>query len=496
MKLTKSFGLAASSPLAEIVSGAAFRPRAGDVSAVLAERFAQKPLLLLMLARDRAATLRVSYSPQGVPKIGESRQVLRKEGGLASVLRAEALASGTTWVLVVLATGWQAELGLRSTRSGEASHDPFERYRLAAEHPDYFVPQPRAEYVYAPVDHPTLDRSIVFSFRRRELETVLLEVQAAGLEVAGVRLGIASLLERWMREEGEKALERDVLLTDGTSVLLLNAGGGDFGRTSLDEQDNRPALRQVSSRPNDVAQDLVRLVKDNDARPLVFLGPSELFEMLKESVGESLPEVRRPEREDLHDSVFASLSSAVLHDCVPSPRAERKPLPRRLRFWANATLLLSGAALLGGALFAWHACEAEARLSHSKERLAEIQSRRQSAERGRAEELSELTKAKQLRDWVLSGYHAQAFAHRLLNVMPPGVSLERIAAQLDEGSPQLSLEFSLLGGDEAQVSAARAIEREVLAMGCQIGERHQASSSSSVEHRWRLILPGEKGGRS
>jgi hypothetical protein len=464
----------------------------------LKDRFAGKPLLLVMVARERAATLRVSFDRSGNPCLGESRQIVaRHPGELGRVLQAEARASGSSWALIVLALGWQAELGLRSARSAP-DFRPIDRFLIPAERPELFVSQPRADLAYAVVDHPVLDRSVIFACKRKDLDAVVQEVGSAGLGVAGVRLGVASQVELWLEVAGDKALERDVLVSDGMSVLLLNAKDGDFSapvQAAAGAGGSPP--RQASARPNDVAQDIARFVRDNGMRPLVVIGPAEITSTFPNTTSLQDIDVLRPEEPRLHDSALASLAAEVRHDLKPGLLEERPAIPAKWRPWTIGYFASLIAVVLLTAFFLFRACEEERACATATRRQQEAQCRETAALGALAENAKEKTRACDLRDWVASGYHAQSFLHLILRELPEGVSLDRISAQLEGAGPQLSLEFALLGGEELQIAATRAIEKAVLALNCQVGERHTPApfSGAGLAYRWRLILPAETGRR-
>jgi hypothetical protein len=484
------------SPFFELLTGSAHQPKPADATVPLKDRFADKPLLLVMVARERAATLRVRFNRKGEACLGESRQIVAKQPGeLGRALQAEAQASGASWALIVMALGWQAEIGLRSARSPSESK-PIDRFRLPADRPDLFVSQPRADLVYTVVDHPLLDRSIVFACKRKDLDPVIQEVESAGLGVAGLRLGVASQVELWLEIGRDKALTRDLLVSDGMSVLLLNTKDGDFSapaHASGAVPESPP--RQASARPNDVAQDMARFVRDNGARPLLNIGPAEIASTFPLTTSLQGIDVMRPEDARLHDSALASLAAEVCHDLRPNLLEERPLISAKWRPWMMAYTSLLIAVISLSACFAFRACEQERACEIALQQIREAQRREALALGALEENAKERTRACDLRDWVSSGYHAQRFLHHILRQVPDGVSLDRIAAQLEGTGPQLSLEFTLIGGEELQVAATRAVEKAVLAMDCQIGERHTPSpvSGAGLAYRWRLILPAEMG---
>jgi hypothetical protein len=447
-----------------------------------------------LVARERAATLRVRFDATGTAQVSGGRQLgTRQTGELGRLLETEARSCGATWVLVIVSLGWQAEIGRRAARSPE-DQTKFERHRIAQEAPELLVAQAHPERVYAAVDHPDLDRSIVFSCKRRELETLVQEVEAAGLGLAGIRLGVASQFEYWLQANVGRALTSDILVSDGMSVLLVNTCDGDFCSPPSEKE---AAPRQASSRPNDAAQDGARFVRDNEGRPCVFLGPEEFMALLVSRDG-AFPEIQllRPEEPRLHDPALAALSPQVLHDFNPRFQHERpalSPLWRRALVGTGFTVLAMG---LCCAALAWNAVDDEAAASRASESARATRLRQEQAALLEKEMERDRDRALELREWLLSGYHAQSFAYRLLSSVPEDVCLDQVFAKLDESSPQLSLEFTLRGAEEARVRALRGMERCVLSLGFRVGERRSLSAnpSSGYGHRWRLILPtGQEG---
>ncbi len=479
-------------PLAELLSGAAYRPRAADATVPLAERLAGCAVLVLAVARDRAATLRVRFEDGQARKLGESRQfALREKGDLARALAAEADAAGAEWVVVVMTLGWQAQIASRTAR--QPGEDAFERFRLLRDEPEFLVSQAKPDHVYAAVDHPVLDRSVVFSCRRKEVDEVLAEVREAGLGVAAVRLGVASQLEHWMAGHREHSLESDLLITDGMSVLLVNAYDGDLLTVGRQGREGNPVPRQASSRPAEVPRDMARFLKDNGDRPVRYLGPGELLETL----GAAQPCPLEAETGDAMatDAVMAALSGLVAHDLNPGLKAERRALPHAWRRWiwtglaaevALAVALVAGSCAAVGARFDADAARRALRESEGQMAALRLESEGMRTQLGQAEEM---------RSWIGTNYHAQRLMTRILENLPPGVALESVSARLDESSPQMSLEFVLLGGDDAQIATTRALERAVLGLDFQIGERAAPiQGGRGRSYRWRLIMPVMTGG--
>jgi hypothetical protein len=471
------------SPLGELLCGTAFAAHPGDPALSLSERFEGQPLLLALMAKDRCAILKLRFAGGSCEALGLAQQVmLRQPGELAAALAREAAEVQARWVVFSLATGWQAVLSSRSARAC-VPDDAFEGHRLLREQPDLFLSKPSPDFLYAAVDHPTLDRSLVFGVRRRDVEGHVAEAAKAGLRVASVRVGVAAMLEDWLARRGPQPFERDVLVSDGLSVLLLRFRDGDFMREGQGETASMP--RQASTRPNDLAQDLSRLLRDNSGRPLSYVGPSELAPQVLAEAGGAATDESAPCEVSL-----LSLRESVHHELLPDVMRRRPSLKRSLKPVLSGCLAASALCLFAfvGLVFEAESVDADARL-HA-ERLRQAGLRTAGVAERTASFEREQARGARLVGWLETHPHAQVFTLSLLSALPASVTLERIAMQLDEGGRQMLLECQLLGMEEAQLEAVRALERAVLTQGYRVGERHAPTPSQrGVMYKWRLILP-------
>lgn len=473
------------SPLGELLRGTAFSPHPLDVGIPLAVRFAGQSVVLLMTARERAATVRVRVGKDGVTHFEGTRQVgSRVKGELVSVLRAEARACGASWVVVSLGSGWQAQFASRALRCGHGGDEVTAHFQLREE-PGLFVPKPNGDCLLAAVDHPTLDRSLVFSVKRREVETLAEDVKEAGLGLAAVRIGVASQLESLFAARGAEACLQDVMVTDGLGVLLVAMQKGDFCPPSELSGDGGGVPRQCSNRPGDLAQDVARLQRDNVGRPLWFVGPEEMESLARVGTGE----VRILESVRL-DAGQATFHAGVMHELHPSLVRCRPPLGRRVRAYGMGGLLCG--------LLLWVGATAGFVMDWVNESGIEIALSEQRTQQGRerlANERVELCLAKQAKamrhlEWLRLHPRSELLLMRLLAGLPEEVALERISAQVDEGGRQMSLEFHLLGGEPGQEQAMRSVEQALLGLGYRIGERSAPMLAQRGSlHRWRLIIP-------
>lgn len=490
MKLDTSTGTWHST-FSELITGRAHRVHPGDVTRPLGERFAGQTILLVMLAKEKAATVRVQFDEAGRARIGETRQIAgRGQGELARVLQAEARFTGARWAMAVFALGWQSVLGVRSSRPGPDGA-PFDRFRLPLEQPELFCGYPQNDSFYSTVDHPTLDRSVVFSLKRKDVEEVLQDFRSANLSTASIRIGVAAQLESWLAAQDTDPTGQDILVTDGLSVLLLQVDHGDFKAPpgSLPGSDGRP--RQASARPGETIADITRFLHDRVGGAVNFLGNAELVSTVQVHQGQTPSEIKRAPDGPWHDAITAVLADGVLHDFNPDLRPERQPLSQAWRKYILAGLGTAAILLAVIGINLWQIVRADfARESHVEE-TARQRLRGELADNALSGIQIERNRAQRLRQWISHNYHAQALAHDALRRLPTEISLDRLSARLEEGNAQMTLEFTLLGDEGAQITATRALERAVIEQSLQIGERHPATAvPGGTMHRWRLLLPG------
>lgn len=493
---TESIGAA----FLELLTGKAHRVHPADATRSLGERLAGEALLLVVLAKEKAATVRVRFDAAGTPVVGETRQVAnRNQGELARVLQAEARTTGARWGLAVFALGWQAVLGIRSSRPGQEG-SAFDRFRLPLEQPELFCAHPQSDALFTCVDHPTLDRSVVFSVKRRDVEEVLQDFRSSGLGVAAIRIGVAAQLEAWFASGPGSPLENDLLVSDSLSALLLQVDNGDFRAPTgtISGADARP--RQAAARPGETASDINRFLRDQAHGRVGLLGDTALIASVLANLQDTQLQLERTPEGPWHDSVSAVLAAGVLHDLNPDLREERAPLSLgwRKTVWVGMVTALAFLLLTG--VNCWQVCSAQWQRQEAEEEASIQRARTERVEKALSGIDAERARAQRLRQWILHNYHAQPLAHELLKKMPSGVGLERLSAHLEEGSAQMTLEFVLNGEEAAQAAATRALERGVIERSLQIGERHPVvQAARGTLHRWRLLLPsgeGEEGGGS
>lgn len=488
--MSKAWGYLRTTPLGELLTGTAHQAHPTDITAPLGERFAGRTILALHVALEKAATVRVAFDASGRPRLSGIRNVRQRASAeLIEVLRAEAAASKAAWVVIVLATGWQAVLGQRSARAepNEAG-SAFSRHRLLFESPEVVVPRAQIDRVYTAVDHPVLDKSVVFSVRRRDIEELVAQVRKAGLGVAGIRIAVAAQLELWLAAQGEAGLSRDLLLTDGLSALLLNTEQGDFvpprGAAVEAEQP-----RQVMQRPGAIDEDIARFIAANAGRSITYVGPEELCAAVKKTAPDA--EIVRPAAADAHDTQCGVLDPRVRHELYFEAREVRPALPKAWRRpavgYAALAVILAGVTIVN-ATYA-------VRTGYQSFRLERAAAQRQEDAAGHRASVAamgrEYTEANALRSWVGANFHAQRLSYALLKDIPPTAGLDRLVVELRDG--QITLTFVVLGDQDTQLQAHRAIERSIKELRHKIGGEdlpvNAAGAARAVQYRMHLIAP-------
>ncbi|PTX98482.1 hypothetical protein [Opitutus sp. ER46] len=479
----------AATPLGELVTGTAHQAHPTDVTAPLGVRFAGQNVLAIHIALEKAATVRVAFDRQGQPRLSGIRNIRqRASADFVDVLRAEAAAAHAHWAVVVLAAGWQAVLGQRAARADATEpRSSFARHRLMMETPEAVIPRAQPDRLYTAVDHPVLDRSVVFSVRRADVEDLSTQIRKAGLGVAAIRIGVAAQLEAWLAREADGGLARDLVLTDGLSALLLNTEHGDFVPPRGAVEADQP--RQAVQRPGAVDEDIARFINANGGRSLTFIGPEELCAAVKKHAPAA--ELVRPPDHPAHDTQNVTLAAAVQHDLNPEAREVRPALPRS---WRRLILGSAGLAAVLAVVAIVNTAYA-VRITYDCYRLERAAAGWNADTDGDrallARAAADLADATALRTWVASSFHAQRFAYRLLRDIPGSAALDKLQLELRDG--QLALTFVVLGDQDAQLAAHRAVEQAIKELRFKIGSEElpvgMAGSARAIQYRLHLIVP-------
>jgi hypothetical protein len=452
-------------------------------------RFANRTILAVHVAMEKAATVRVTFDASGVPLLTGIRNVKQRTSAeFCDVLRSEVAATRAHWAVLVLATGWQAAIGHRSARPDPGDKPSgFGRHRLMFETPEVVFPRALVDRVYTAVDHPMLDKSIVFSVRRSEVEDIVADVKRCGLGIAGIKIAVAAQLEVWLARQGEAGLARDILLTDGLSALLLNTEQGDFTAPRSAVEADQP--RQSVQRPSAVEEDIVRFVTANAGRPVTFVGPDELCAAVKKQVP-SAEIIRTPEH-PAHDTQNVALAPEVRHELNFELKEVRPALPRS---WRRLVLGCAAGTLLLALLASVNALYA-VRVGYDAYRLereAVARAAGTAEDEGAVKEIAaELAAASALRGWVARNFHAELFCYRLLKDIPANAVIDKFVVEVKDG--QITLTFVVLGDQVAQLGAHRAIEAGIKDLKYKIGGEElpagTGAAGRAVQYRMHIIVP-------
>ena len=477
------------SPLGELITGTAHEAHPTDVTAPLGARFSGRTILAVHIALDKAATVRVSFGADGTPRLSGIRNIRqRTTSDFAETLRAEAHATHAEWAVIVMATGWQAVLGQRAARpEPNESASAFARHKLMFETPEVVVPRAQVDRVYTAIDHPSLDKSVVFSLKRREVEQLCTEIRQCGLEIAAVRIAVAAQLELWLASQSEAGVARDLLLTDGLSALLLNTEQGDFVPPPGAIAAEQP--RQSVQRPSAIEEDITRFITANAGRSVIFIGPEELCAAVKQQARDV--EIIRPPDHPAQDTQYAALLANVRHDLNFEAREVRPALPkawRRLTYAYGAFAAVLAVVTIINAIYA-------VRLGYDSYRLEKEAAQRavdsEADATTSAKIVADLASATGLRSWVAANFHAQRFTYHLLKEVPANAALEKLTVEMKDG--QIALIFVALGDAETQLATHRAIEKAIKDIRFKIaGEDMPVTATTSnhaVQYRMHIIAP-------
>jgi hypothetical protein len=476
-------------PLGELVTGSAHDAHPTDITAPLGKRFAGQTILAIHVALEKAATVRVTFSREGKPRLSGIRNIKqRSTSEFAETVRAEAAACRAEWAIIVMAAGWQAMLGHRAARpEPNETASGFARHKLMFETPEIVVPRAQVDRVYTAVDHPVLDKSVVFSLKRRDLDHLFSEIRRCGLGIAAVRIAVAAQLEVWLAAQGEAGLGRDLLLTDGLSALLLNIEQGDFVPPRGAVEAEQP--RQAVQRPGAIEEDIARFIAANVGRSVTFVGPEELCSGVKKHAVDA--EIVRLPDHPAHDTQCVALLPQVHHDLNFEAKEVRPALPRSWRRgligYAIATVVLGVVAVTNSFYAARSGYDAYQLEKESSARALQFDS-----------DASEITKiagefaeAGALRAWIAANYHAQQFSYALLKEIPPSAALDKLSIEVHDG--QITLTFVVLGDQDTQLSTHRALENAIKELRYKIGGEElpvsTANGARAIQYRMHIIVP-------
>lgn len=476
------------SPLVELFNGEAYCPHPADAALSLGRRFQGRVIVLIGGGGTGVGwTQRIRFDRQGIASLEGHRSTLHKRGTgeWSEHLRNEAAAT-CGWGVVLVEQQWQAAVSATSAASLDASGvEQMLRVRDAIS--DFGDDRMAEDAVRIAVDHPTMQGSIVGGVRVQVLEALEKDARENGFQVAAIRIAAFSLLERYLaRLQKERCSPmRNIVAYDGQSALLVGVRDGAFDTSegALSYLVNRPPTEvrlQISRR-------IVSPVGVKDwGGSVEIVGAPFAFEGGRPQDGVDVTQ-------ETEDVVLAAVDEKVRHDLRPELHEMRLALPTWVRAAVYGAQLVALACIVGAAIQFSEALRLEGKIAERRAERDLSQAATANA-RARLEQLKrEEGRAHLIADWVDRNYHAQALVHEFLSALPAEVSLDGISVQAAEGLPQAKLRFTLLGSEDAQRGALRAIEERLYHLGYEVGKRDDPTSSVSrhggVLYAWDLIIP-------
>lgn len=476
------------SPLLELFNGEAYCPHPGDAGLSLGRRFQGRVVLVVGGGgTGHGWTQRVRFDRHGEATLEGFRSAVFKRGTVewGAHLGNEVDAT-SRWALILVEQQWQAAVsGSSAAALNSSGVEQMLRVRDAVS--DFGDDRLAEDTIRIAVDHPTMQGSIVGGVRASVLEPLEKELRTAGFEVAGIRLAVFCLLERYLArlQKRSESPDRAIVAFDGQSALVVGVRDGAFDLSEgalsyLVNRSSQEVRSQVVKRLSSPAS-----LKDWGGR-VEMLGAAFAFDGGRAPDGVDV-------RQEPEDVVLAAVDEKVRHDLRPELQEMRLALPGWVRSLVFGSLLIAAACIVGGTVQLSESLRLESRIVE-KRRERDVQLAAAATARSRVEQLKkEETRAHQIAEWVDRNYHAQALVDAFLTSLPAEISLDAVSVQAAEGLPQAKLRFTLLGSEDAQRGALRAIEAKLYRLGYEVGKRDDPTSSSArrggIVYAWDLIVP-------
>jgi hypothetical protein len=432
-------------PLWELVNGEAYRPDTINGDVRIPERFAGRSLLAVSLRGSTVSAVKVKFDKRGQPSVGEAKEF---EWGVAQsveaarnfVVRAAADA-GTKDVMVVSARIWG---GARHAEVLFQGPDR-ERNRLLLEDPSRVVGENvQGSNQVCAVGHPTVNRSVILTYEKKVLEMELELLADTGLRVVRLQNSIYSMLRYVVEEMPSAVREKDILVVDGSTALLVFTNEADW-----DDLGFIADVKSADQMAHEVKELLSR--RPNPTRPLVWISSIEI-NVLASGLDGGQSERLLPGKN--HVDIWCACSEGkdrVATDLNPEPGVPRQHLPVRLRGAAYFAMVF----IVGGAVANVYTNLNVARETAAiKAVVSEIDNL--AAERARiAEQIarveSDRTKADLMGRWVSLGLSVQPIIVSTVNATGNSVALDEFSLKTWDGAPQL--EFKVVArGDLRRVN--------------------------------------------
>lgn|GEM_PF-3015031 len=476
------------SPLLELFNGEAYCPHPADAALSLGRRFQGRSIVVIGGGGTGMGwTQRVRFDRQGTPEIEGHRSIAFRRGTAewGEHLLTEAKAT-SGWALLLIEQQWQAAISATSAASLNASGVE-QMLRVREEVSDFGDDRMAEDAIRVAIDHPTMQGSVVGGVRGLVLEPLEKEARANGFQIAGIRIAVFALLERHLaklQKQGESP-SCTLVAYDGQSALIVGVREGAFDTCdgALSYLVNRPPYEvrtQVAKRISSPSS-----LKDWNGR-VEIIGTAFSFEAGR--VPEGIDVRQEPE-----DVLLAAVDERVRHDLRPDLQEMRLALPRWVRGAVYGAVLVALCCVVGTAIQLSESFRLDGKTS-AKRAERDLNLLAAAGARSRIEQLKrEEIRAHHIADWVDRNFHAQALVHALIVALPTEVSLDALTVQAAEGLPQAKLKFTLLGSEDAQRGALRAVEEKLYQLGYEIGKRDDPISSTArrggVVYAWDLIIP-------
>jgi hypothetical protein len=246
-----------------LFNGTAFLPDPRDSSYPIRQRLRNQNFIVAcltdqgMLAQVARFDRKGNLQPRRLERSPEQASDEGKIRFLADIARR----SDVTNLVLLVDNGWFASLVDNAFRGSRLEWE-----RLLREEPRQIIISNPADGIrYASLNHPTMNRAVVFAFRRDILKAAEEMAGSAGLSLVRLQSGCYALLSSLVELAPEKAQNCDLLIADQGSLLLLIEEKGDWvdvgSRGDLTDQTVARALHDLLER------------RPNPGKPLAWVGP-------------------------------------------------------------------------------------------------------------------------------------------------------------------------------------------------------------------------------
>ena len=450
----------------DLALGRAFVPDPLDSAVPLALRFSRRHLVAVTMFKDGFEALAVTFSG-GVPSFGAPESFTHgPEDADAAFLRAFADKHKAKDCLINLTTGYTAVLSSRTRRP----ENDEEAIQLMRDNPERLLGEPPAHGCRPSLAfHPTHNFAVVFSHKDHEVNAAVSLASRAGLGLARLQCGMASLLMHvlgnfWSEVEKETA----VLLMDRASLFYLSVAEGALGRPLFDIGLKEAALREA------IAERIGKLIPGSKVI-LVDMSGLGVEAMLRHRDGGT---VVTPLKDQPQPALWACCTDRprLGYDLFPNERQVRPFAPARLRavpivFWAS---LAAAVAIMGYNFLRKTKADKQAETFRGQAAML-------TAGRGKAEDVVRDVQARgrtaaAISEWLAISPPTQALliditkeiqaaTDEAVKAGRPVAKVDSISLARQEGQPQMRLALVILG----DAGAANRVFQRISALFARMG---------------------------